>query len=316
MNPPNTSDLSRSKPCYEVLITPDNDLNVIELLAKHSGLNNAAIKEAMSKGGLWHLANSGDGKKKKHKRLRRKSAKLSTGDKLYFYFDAELLRHEPLKPVLVECKGDFSVWDKPCGMPMLGSKWSDHLSFERFVAVNHLGGGATFIVHRLDRWASGLVVIAHNKKAAAHLAEQFATGQTKKFYRALCCNESLAVEAFELPHLISAPIDGKASKTIIRAIKPATTLLNTSKAIGERPVFDADIPKDIYQLDVQIETGRKHQIRRHLSGLGLPIIGDRLYSKECSDLAKCNYGELDLQLRAVNLSLIYQEELCQWVLDR
>ena len=51
------------------------------------------------------------------------------------------------------------------------------------------------------------------------------------------------------------------------------------------------------ELDVEIETGRKHQIRRHLSGVGFPVVGDRLYGSQQN-----NPKQPDLQLRAVTLA--------------
>ena len=73
---------------------------------------------------------------------------------------------------------------------------------------------------------------------------------------------------------IDAPLDGKAS------VSRVTTLS-----------YDAD--SDTTELEVRIETGRKHQIRRHLSGIDHPIVGDRLYGTADS---------AGLQLTAVELA--------------
>ncbi len=269
-------------------------------------LSKSAIKDAMSKGALWRASNG------KPRRLRRKSAPLKAGDVLHFYFDPVQLALNPLAPTLVEDCGAFSVWDKPCGMPMLGSKWCDHTALERWVSVNHLAGGASYIVHRLDRWASGVVVIAHSKKAAAELAAQFANRSTRKIYRALSAGH---LEE-SLPKTIEIPVEGKRALTIIHQIKPATSLLNYSDAQN----VDADSQARLFrsqsvsELLIEIKTGRKHQIRCHCSEIGLPLLGDRRYgsNRDCQH-ANHKYGDdFDLQLRATSLSLIYEGRQYQW----
>ena len=283
--------------------------NPVELLAQRTGLGKALIKDAMNKGALWHQSIG------KPRRLRRKSAKIAVGDKLFFYFDQLQLKKQPLQPVLVESHQNFSVWDKPAGMPMLGSKWCDHTSLERWVSVNHLGGGAVHLVHRLDRWTSGLVLMAHSKKAASELAEQFASRQVLKCYRALSVDRPASSKLIDakLPLMIDTPIEGKSAKTIVQAVKPATALLNIYQgqdfdALAQPGEYDL---KGVWQIDIEIQTGRKHQVRKHLAGVGLHVLGDRQYGdgQESNDLMP------DLQLRAVRLSLNYQGETYDWHLS-
>ena len=66
-------------------------------------------------------------------------------------------------------------------------------------------------------------------------------------------------------------------------------------AVSECRLLDVSMDRARSRLEVSIETGRKHQIRRHLAGLGHPVIGDRLYGSGEAD-------RVDLQLRAVFLA--------------
>lgn len=299
---------------FELVVQADSD-NPVELLAQHSRLSKAVIKDAMAKGALWYQS-SANPSVGKPRRLRRKSVRLVVGDKLYFYFDSRLLVTQPLQPQLVESYEDFSVWDKPSGMPMLGSKWCDHTSLERWVSVNHLNGGTVYLVHRLDRWTSGLVLVAHSKISASLLAEQFASRQTHKCYRALSVERTgfSRFSDYKLPQEIKTPVDGRSARTIINSVKPATALLN----IDSGRKFDAQARsakcdlKGIWQVDVEIETGRKHQVRKHLAEVGLPVLGDRQYGVESEKESKD--FRPDLQLRAVRLSLNYQDKPFDWCL--
>jgi tRNA pseudouridine32 synthase/23S rRNA pseudouridine746 synthase len=139
-----------------------------------------------------------------------------------------------------------------------------------------------WIVHRLDRATQGLMLLAHTKKMAQILSHTFESREIHKAYQANIWGEFPA-EA----QTITLPIDDKAAVSHI-----------TLKA------YNAEL--NISRVEVDIETGRKHQIRRHLSESGFPIIGDRLYGDESLDLALPTKGEVrpDLQLTAYKLSFV------------
>ena len=152
-----------------------------------------------------------------------------------------------------------------------GSKWGDHCTLYRYVEMNFLPQRPAFIVHRLDRAANGLILLAHKKSVATKLAKMFETREIYKKYKA--CVEGV-MEGFDLPYEIKNYLDDKLSISNIVSIA-------------------ADESRQTTDVEVVIQTGRKHQIRRHLSGIGYPIVGDRLYGEKSS--------ELDLQLSAVNI---------------
>lgn len=285
----------------------------VAFLAAETGLSKTAIKSAMTRGALWYSRGQGGADGHKPRRLRRKSVQLKVGAELHLYFDSQILNLRPLEPKLIEDCGEFSVWDKPSGMPMLGSKWCDHTAFERWVEVNHLAGGETYIVHRLDRWASGLVVLAHSKQAAGGLAELFATRQTRKQYLALTDTSiDLNLQLQRLPLTLDAPVESKPSKSVLIDIKPATSLLNKS----DQQKIDAVDLRGVFELRIAIETGRKHQIRRHCAGIGWPLLGDKLYA-DSSVASKFEVEglEVDLQLRSVCLGFHFESKDYLWELN-
>jgi tRNA pseudouridine32 synthase/23S rRNA pseudouridine746 synthase len=243
-----------------------SEQNPLELLASESGLSKQKIKDAMSKGAVW-LSKNKD-KTGSARPLRRKNSKIKEGNQLFLYYNEGVLAETAAMPELVADEDHYSVWDKPYGVWAQGSKWGDHCSIGRLVEQYFDYNRQSFVVHRLDRAASGLMVVAHNKKAAAALSQLFAKREVTKTYHA-------KVEG-RLPQpeiTIKQAIDGK----------PAISHVKELSFDGESSL-----------VEVNIETGRKHQIRLHLAGIGCPIIGDRLHG---------NGGENtpNLQLKAVKI---------------
>lgn len=258
----NSSDAARLTANVTIKST---DENAVDLLHANTGLSKQRIKFAMTQGAVWvtHGRNT--------QRLRRAKRALKIGDEIHLYYDAEILDEIPAEPTLVADVGGYSVWNKPYGLRSQGSKWGDHCTVSRW-AEKHLKPERTaFTVHRLDRAATGLILVAHSKTVAAALATLFRERRVEKHYRARVKGDFSAQTE---PLRVESELDGKdaVSELSFREIKDGCSLV-----------------------DVRIETGRKHQIRRHLATLGHPIVGDRLYGTGAED------GE-DLQLQACLLA--------------
>jgi tRNA pseudouridine32 synthase/23S rRNA pseudouridine746 synthase len=244
------------------------DDSPIGLLQQATGLSRQRIKLAMTQGAVWVTRG------RNTQRLRRAKRKLRAGDEVHLYYDAEILAEIPKEPALIADVGAYSVWDKPYGLRSQGSKWGDHCTVLRW-AERHLDPERpAFTVHRLDRAANGLILVAHTKTTAAALSAQFRERKIEKRYRALVRGD---FSGHPSPLRIDEPIDGK----------DAISEFSLQEVIGDG---------EHSLVDVRIETGRKHQIRRHLAGLGHPVIGDRLYGTGEAD------GE-NLQLTAYLLAL-------------
>ena len=245
-----------------------------QLLADHTELSQSRIKDAMQKGAVW--LSRGDGKK----RLRRASKPLQVGDKLTLNYNAQLLNQVVPEPQLIHDTQHYSVWFKPYGLYCQGSRWGDFASINRWVEVNlpkvlNKPERPVFIVHRLDRATTGLILLCHSKNAARLFSTMFRDGKIDKRYQAIVCGD---FSAFPENHEVDQMVDGKSARSYFSHVEY----------------------KEGYSLvDVRLVTGRKHQIRHHLSGLGYPIAGDRFHGNGVSE----NEGR-DLQLQSVSLRFI------------
>ncbi len=223
----------------------------VDALAEASSLPKQRIKDAMAKGACWWV------QKGKQVRLRKAKRELKAGSRIQLFYDDQVLARKPEQPTLIENKGRYSVWYKPHGLLAQGSQWGDHCSLLRLAEV--ATNTPCFLVHRLDADAAGLMLIAHDPKAAGALSQLFSGRTVKKIYEATVIGQLEATD-----QLIDEPLDGKAS------VSRVTTL-------------SLDHESDTTHVKVLIETGRKHQIRRHLAGIGHAIVGDRLYGSDHPD---------------------------------
>lgn len=241
----------------------------VDVLAEASGLSRQAIKRAMQKGAVW-LTRS-----RNTQRLRRVKRALRVGDELHLYYDPKVLDEIAAAPELIADVGGYSVWNKPFGLRSQGSKWGDHCTITRW-AERHLSPERpAFTVHRLDRAAKGLILVAHSKAMASSLSQLFSERQIEKRYRARVHGDFSVLAA---PTRVQHDIDGK----------PATSEFSFRE-------FDVENSQSL--VDVSIETGRKHQVRRHFAHLGFPIVGDRLYGR-------ATVGDMNLQLTACRLAFV------------
>lgn len=115
-------------------------------------------------------------------------------------------------------------------------------------------------IHRLDKDTSGCLLFAYHQKAWDALYQVFKERSIDKTYHVLSVGRFHGSE-----RIITAPIDGK----------EATTKLRCLKQMGE-----------ICLLEAVIETGRTHQIRKHLLSIGLPVLGDKQYTSKRSEAEK------------------------------
>ena len=231
-------------------ITVETPGLAVDILSEASGLPKQRIKDAMAKGACWWTL------KGKIVRLRKAKRDVKAGTRMQLYYDEAVLARKAPEAELLEDKRRYSVWFKPHGLLAQGSQWGDHCSLLRVAEVQL--NRPCFLIHRLDADAAGLMLIAHDSKAAAALSQLFAGRTIIKQYLA---NVTGVLDLQE--QTIDGEIDGKAAVSHVTALSVETSSVNTGASIS--------------RVNVRIETGRKHQIRRHLASIGHPIVADRLY---------------------------------------
>lgn len=257
----------------EFIVKAEDAGNLCDLLHRQSALSKVKIKEAL-KCGACRIQKK-DSKVKK--RTRKAKTIVQGGDHLSFHYDPEILALQLPPPELIHDCTRYTVWDKPAGMLSQGTQFADHCSMLRQVELLYERKRQVYLVHRLDREASGLFLVAHDKKTAAQFSLLFQNRLVQKKYLIEVLG-NIADGSSGQTGQISSKLDGKPAETTysVLSYSPAT---NSSKLL------------------VQINSGRFHQIRRHFASIHHPVMGDPRYGVG-------NKNKEGLRLRAVILSFV------------
>jgi tRNA pseudouridine32 synthase/23S rRNA pseudouridine746 synthase/23S rRNA pseudouridine1911/1915/1917 synthase len=203
----------------------------------------------------------------------------------------------PLGLTIIHEDRDILVVNKPAGLLTMATD-SEKERTAYFAATDYIRKGAAksklriFIVHRLDRDTSGVLVFAKNEEAKRFLQEHWE--ETQKEYLAIvhghCSEKSGTVNSYLIEssalkvYSTNDRVKGKAASTSYRVLKEV---------------------EGFSLLAVTPHTGRKNQIRVHLADLGHPIIGDKKYGVE-----KDGHKKLALHAARLTFTHPFRKELC------
>lgn len=160
---------------------------------------------------------------------------------------------------------------KPAGLLTIGDRGTGGTSFyqemQAYVKENSKGKERLHVVHRLDREVSGILVMAKSEKIQEEIKANW--GKAKKLYYALVEGDPKEDKGTIRTWLT----EGHDQKVFSVREQEGAKLAITHYRVMDRT-------GDYALLEVELETGRKNQIRVHLSEMGCPVVGDRRYGAD------------------------------------
>jgi tRNA pseudouridine32 synthase / 23S rRNA pseudouridine746 synthase len=193
------------------------------------------------------------------------------------------------------------IANKPAGLLTIPDGYNRDLPYLRSVFENLFGN--IWVVHRLDRDTSGIIILARTKQAHANLCEQFKLRKINKQYHALVegCPDWIQIKV-DLPLLVNGD---RQHRTVVnhQRGKPAITNFQVNESYNRYSLIIAEP-----------HTGYTHQIRSHLYAIGFPIIADTLYNpayRKSANLSEVSSNLLIQRLALHAYSITFQHPLTE-----
>ena len=224
-----------------VVVEEDAGLRLDQVVPKHvAGLSRRKARAVIDQGGVFV----------DRARVKVAGRPVRAGQTIEVNIGGALASTEPPPPPrIVHVDDHVIVADKPAGLVTAPTPESDRGDLLDQLACAY---GEVYLVHRIDLPTSGLLVFARTRDANKRLGDAFKTHDVDREYRAIAIGTVTS-------QTIDRPIDARRAVTHVEALEP----LANATLIAAR-----------------LETGRTHQIRIHLAGLGHPIAGDTQHGGE------------------------------------
>jgi pseudouridylate synthase len=188
---------------------------------------------------------------------------LQTGDSVKIFISDEFLfkqNHCNFNKVYED--DNILIIDKPAEIEVTGSDSITSILKRQYAYIEPC--------HRLDRNTTGLLIFAKNKDALDILLQKFKNREIEKHYKAM---------VYGIPNIKSQTLEAYLFKDNKKALVyiSDTPQKGYVKIVTSYKVLEKNIEKNYCILDIQLHTGKTHQIRAHLAHIGYPIIGDGKY---------------------------------------
>jgi 23S rRNA pseudouridine955/2504/2580 synthase/23S rRNA pseudouridine1911/1915/1917 synthase len=159
---------------------------------------------------------------------------------------------------------DLLIVNKPAGVLVIPDRFNSEIPSLNNILEKELGIHI-YVVHRIDRWTSGLVCFTKNEEAHKYMSKLFQERYVNKYYLGLL-NGRVIPEEGRIEKAIVEHSAVKGKMTVAKKGKPSIT---DYKVLEQWPLYSL--------VQFQIHTGRTHQIRVHVQSIGHSIVCDDLY---------------------------------------
>jgi 23S rRNA pseudouridine1911/1915/1917 synthase len=174
-------------------------------------------------------------------------------------------QYEKIGDRVIYKNNQLIAFNKPSGVPVQADKTGDKSLFQLAEIFTR---SKIYLIHRLDRPASGVVLFAKTKNAAANLSEQFRQRKVRKIYLAVVGNPPPEKEGTAV-HFLQKNARTNRSRAVAEETPEADRSELKYKLLGSS--------ENYHLLEIEMLTGHHHQIRAQLAAIGCPIKGDVKY---------------------------------------
>ena len=202
-------------------------------------------------------------------------------------------------PIIYQ-NSEIFIINKKAGMPVQGGEKIAHSLDEEFAKQV---GQKVYLVHRLDKDTSGLMLVAKTPAAASKWTKLIGSKQVQKEYIAVCTGTI-------------NPKQGEISEDIIQHGQSRRAVTHYKVEKEWKIEREGEAPVQMCQIRLQLETGRMHQIRIHLAKQGCPIAGDDQHGNfKINKILRKVAGIKHLQLCSAKLTLPIDGKPQTWTLE-